>query len=91
MSAVVDYDVESANIAAELMPERAVGLIANEDARLGVLVLPACRLDVHAVDLAALAEVVAPHPQASAAVDADLEDVDVLPDESRQVPTYASK
>ena len=51
-----------------------------------VLVLPACRLDVHSVDLAPVAEVVAPHPQAAAAVDADLEDVDVLPDESRQVP-----
>src|SRR5262245_6061438 len=85
VSAVVDDDVDSGHLPAQRLPECAVGLVADEDPRALVLICFAGRLDVDAVDMTAGPEVRLPHVEASAAVHADLHEVNFLADELAEV------
>src|SRR5271165_4855485 len=81
VATVVHHDVEVRDFALESPPEVAVALVADEDFYRRSLVDPAGVLDVHAVDETVRSEVVLPHPEAAAAVDADFQDAYRAPDE----------
>jgi hypothetical protein len=91
VSAVVDQNVHHGHGLPEPFPEPPVGLIANVDRRLDVLIHPAGWLDVHPVKPTARPEVVLPHQQTAAAVDADLDDRDLATDELVQVAVIEFK
>src|SRR5690348_8240344 len=76
MAAVVDHDVDPRHLLDEPTPEVRVGLVADEDLDAFGLMRLTFGGDVDAVDAAVLPEVAAPHRQAAAAVDTDLNDVD---------------
>ena len=85
VAAVVDQDVDRGLGPAELPPELAIALVPDQDLGVVVLVDAAGRLDVDPRDLALVAEILAPHRQAAAAVDAHLDDVDGAVDELGEV------
>jgi hypothetical protein len=85
VTTVVNYDVNPRYLIEEIAPETPVGLVPDEDAYTLALVGPARRLDIYTVKSAAVTEVVLPHLEAPAAEDADVEDVDLVPDELPQM------
>jgi hypothetical protein len=71
--AVVDHDVDVRKARAHLAQETAVGLVADHHVdRIG-LELATARIEVDADDARAAAEVMAPHFELAAVVDADLD------------------
>jgi hypothetical protein len=86
MAAVIDHDIEFRNIFFESLPERSIGLVANKDLRLRVLVTLADSFLVYAINMDAWPKVVFPHLQAAAGIDADFEHVNVFAHELREVP-----
>src|SRR5436309_2126584 len=75
MASVVNDDVENRDLLPEAPPEITVGLISNEYAHRITFVSFAGRFDVDAIYFAPRSEVVSPHLQAAATVDADFQDV----------------
>jgi GT2 family glycosyltransferase len=83
--AIVDQHVDLRHFNAESSPECRVRLVPDEDRGPVAFVGATIRLDVDAVHAAALTEVVAPHFEASTAVDPDLHDVYLTTDEPCEV------
>ena len=75
MTTVVDDDVESGDVPADLRPEASIGLIAYEDANAFAFIRFAGGLDVYTIDIRPRAEVVLPHAETAAAKNADFQDV----------------
>jgi hypothetical protein len=86
MSTVVDHNVENWIPLAEPPPKIAIGLVTDEHSSRLVLVLLRTGLDVQSDDVAAIAEVISPHFEGTAAIDADLEQGRFLADELRKMP-----
>jgi hypothetical protein len=86
MSAVVDQDVKPGDLPLHLLPESAVGLIANEDP--GVIVFESLAIlsYIDPVDSAPRAKIFSPHVETAAAIHADFQHVDFFPDEFLKVP-----
>lgn len=86
MPAVVDDDVGWEKFVPKPLLEATIGLIANGDPGVFVFKHLANRRNVHARDSRPRAKVRMPHPHASTAINANLDEVRVLADELDQVP-----
>src|ERR1700677_1695596 len=81
MPAVVEHDVDLRMLFNKSLPKSRIGLIADRHANPVCLVYSTRRLNVDAVDAGLVTEVVEPHSETAAAVDADFDHVDRLVDE----------
>src|SRR5215831_15301265 len=70
MASVVDDNIERRNVLLESPPKLSAGLISNIDLNPVRLICFARWLNIDPIDLAVLAEIVAPHLQTSTTVDA---------------------
>src|SRR5262249_35611815 len=85
VAAIVDQHIQPGHLRLDLLPEAAVALIANEDLGPFVFIGLAGTLYVNAVDVTLGAEILPPHPEASAAIDADFQQVQFSASELLQV------
>ena len=76
VTAIVDDDVNSGNFLPEAFSKFPVALVADEYVYGVAFIGFAGWFDINAEDLAARAEIISPHFQAAAAIDADLQDAD---------------
>jgi hypothetical protein len=81
MSTIINYDINERNLGAKLLPKFPVRLIADMHFDELALVRFAGRLYIHAVNRTRRAEVMSPHSQTPAAVNANFDDRDIAADE----------
>src|SRR5262245_21049538 len=86
MTAVVDDNIKRRDAGANVTPKSAIRLVAHENLNAVSLVNLACRFKVNPVDSSLTSKILAPHVKATAAIDADLKDMDLLTAKAMEMP-----
>src|ERR1700687_3264094 len=85
MTAIVNDYIEGWYFFPEALPEIPVGLVTNEHAHRLCFIRLATRFNIDAIYFTARPEITLPHLQTATAVNSNLQDVNLMPTESRKV------
>ena len=85
MTAVVDDDVERWDVTTEACPERPILLVADMNRHILGLICHSAVVEIHPVNVGSFTEIRLPHPQTTAAEDADFSELDLLSPEFGKV------